>query len=68
MIRSIPALWEVYDGRTLIGWVERAGTAPRPWLATGDGGEGLGRYRGLGLYRRRQDAERAVCRAKRKLS
>jgi hypothetical protein len=30
-MRLVPALWELYDGKRLVGWVEKVYSGRRPW-------------------------------------
>jgi hypothetical protein len=53
-LRSVPALWELYDGKALVGWVEETFAKAPTWSAECPEGCELGRHK------TRNDAEKAV--------
>lgn len=54
-MRTVPALWELYDGKRLVGWVEKTYSGRRPWSAVH-----TDHHDEIGRFRSRRDAVNAI--------
>jgi hypothetical protein len=58
-MRTVPVLWEVWDGKTYVGYVERCYVGRKPWAAMA----AMFDTEELGQYRTKQQAVAAVKKA-----